>query len=407
MRNATSMEPSTGSSADLQAARQGCIELGRQAEGIAELVLPLLRQATQELGRLETQREELRKTGARETLQAVLPKLLERIEEQSQLVKRLERAGRGLKELMSGLGGLSEQLQNGLARHDEEQREQEAITREEKRMWLQELNTLREQVSAQSGQETATGSSSAQQEELRRLRAEAEILPRLRAERERLALRVAELEKNLTTREQTLEAKEHTIEDLRRMIVLLTGDTASSAPSSPTSPKPVPPPINVAPPPPRVAPARPVSRPIDKTPEIPFGNNTLQLANSQVDTLGAEAPVGRPPVPAITPVPERKVPSMEILLGPLDALEAPPPAMPPPVPSVPPVPVVSTVAAKAPMPKASTRAPSGPAMTPAPVPGPLPPRLPPSRPGTLVISEDMFNEMLVEENPHLGGPGKK
>ena len=35
MRNATSMEPSTDSSADLQGVRQGCVELGRQAEGIA------------------------------------------------------------------------------------------------------------------------------------------------------------------------------------------------------------------------------------------------------------------------------------------------------------------------------------------------------------------------------------
>jgi hypothetical protein len=68
--------------------------------------------------------------------------------------------------------------------------------------------------------------------------------------------------------------------------------------------------------------------------------------------------------------------------------------------------VVSPAAAKAtPMPRASTRVvPTGPALTPAPI--PVPTRPPPERPGTLVISEDMFNEMLVDENPH-GGPGKK
>jgi hypothetical protein len=382
------MEPSTDSSADLQGVRQGCVELGRQAEGIAELVVPLLRQATQELARLETQRDELRQT--------VPPKLLERIDEQNQAVRRLERASRGLKELMSSLGGLSEQLQGGLARRDAQQREQEAITREEKRMWLQELNTLREQV---RGAGALPGSSTAQQEELQRLRADNEVLPRLRAERDRLAHRVAELEKHLTTREQTLTAKEQTIEDLRRMIVLLTED----------APKPVPAPASVVnlatrvPPPPPMAPAVP-PRP---KPDTMFGNSTMQLANSMLETLGEEAPVSPPPVASQPFAHERRVPSMEIMLEPLDELEAPRPSLPPPVPVVPPVPAVSALAAKAAalMPKASARImPSGPALTPAPIPGP--PRPPPARAGTLVISEDMFNEMLVEQDP-LGGSGKK
>ncbi|PTL84686.1 hypothetical protein [Vitiosangium sp. GDMCC 1.1324] len=404
MRNATSMEPPAGSSADLQAARQGCIELGRQAEGIAELVLPLLRQASQELSRMEAQRDELRKA-ARETPPTVLPRLLERIEEQSQHVKRLERASRGLRELGSAIGGLGEQFQSGLTRRDEELREQEAITREEKRMWLQELNTLREQVRAQGSQEKDTGPSAALQEELQRLRAEAEAMPRLRAERDRLAHRVAELEKNLTTREQTLTAKEQTIEDLRRMIVLLSGDPAASTPSSPTSPKPIPPPVSVAPLASPVAPPKP-ARPTEKPPDIMFGSSTMQLANSLLETLGpSEAPVGPSPVTPPLGIPERKVPSMEIMLGPLDELESPRPSLPPPIPTVPPVPVVSPSAAKAPMPRASARvAPKGPALTPAPI--AVPPRPPPERPGTLVISEDMFNEVLIEENPPRGA-GKK
>ncbi|WP_375769840.1 hypothetical protein NR798_02840 [Archangium gephyra] len=406
MRNATSTEPSADSSADLQEVRQGCVELGRQAEGIAELVLPLLRQATQELARLETQRDELRKTGPREAQQPLLPKLLERIDEQGQTVKRLERASRGLKELISSLGGLGEQMQGGLVRRDEERRELEAITREEKRMWLQELNTLREQVRGAGG---PTGVSPAQQEELQRLRADNEVLPKLRAERDRLAHRVAELEKNLTTRDQTLTAKEQTIEDLRRMIVLLTGDTAASAPSSPTSPKPVPaPPAPVAPlaaarvpPPPPMAPVP--SRP---KPDTMFGNSTMQLANSMLETLGEPAPATPPPVASKPLAPDRRVPSMEIMLEPLDELEAPRPSLPPPVPTVPPVPALSPMAAKAAlMPKASARImPSGPALTPAPIPGPHRPTL--ERPGTLVISEDMFNEMLVEQGPP-GGSGKK
>lgn len=399
MRNATSTEPSTDSSADLQGVRQGCVELGRQAEGIAELVVPLLRQATQELARLETQRDELRRASAREAQQIALPKLLERIDEQNQAVRRLERTSRGLKELMSSLGGLSEQLQGGLARRDEQQREQEAITREEKRMWLQELNTLREQVRG------APGPSTAQQEELQRLRANNEALPKLRAERDRLAHRVAELEKNLTTREQTLTAKEQTIEDLRRMIVLLTGDPASA----PSAPRPVPAPASVVnlatkvPPPPSMAPAVP-PRPKSDT---MFGNSTMQLANSMLETLGEDTPVSPPPVASKPQAPERRVPSMEIMLEPLDDLEPPRPSLPPPVPMVPPVPAVSALASKAAalMPKASARImPSGHALTPAPIPGP--PRPAPARAGTLVISEDMFNEMLVEQDP-LGGSGKK
>ncbi|KFA94748.1 hypothetical protein [Archangium violaceum] len=365
MRNATSTEPSADSSADLQLVRQGCVELGRHAESIAELVLPLLRQATQELARLEAQRDELRRTGAQ---QGVPPRLLERIDEQTQGVKRLERASRGLRELMTAVGGLSEQFQGALTRREEEQREQEAITREEKRMWLQELNSLREQV---RGQGDPTAAAPAQQEELQRLRAENEAMPKLRAERDRLAHRVAELEKNLATREQTLTAKEQTIEDLRRMIVLLTGDTAStSAPSSPTSPKPVPAPASVVnlstkvPPPPAMAPVPPKPRPAEPKPaDTMFGNSTMQLAHSMLETLGEEIdapPLTPPPVSSQPLAPESRVPSMEIMLEPLDDLEAPPrPSLPPPVPMVPPVPALSPAAAKAAalMPKASARVP--------------------------------------------------
>ena len=426
MRNATSTEPSADSSTDLQLVRQGCVELGRQAESIAELVVPLLRQATQELARLEAQRDELRRTGAREAQQGVLPKLLERIDEQAQGVKRLERTSRGLRELMTAVGGLSEQFQGALARREEEQQEQEAITREEKRMWLQELNSLREQV---RGQGDPTAAAPAQQEELQRLRAENEAMPKLRAERDRLAHRVAELEKNLATREQTLTAKEQTIEDLRRMIVLLTGDTAStSAPSSPTLPKPVPalpkpvpapasvvnlstkvpPPPAMAPVPPKPKPAEPrlaEPKPAETKPiDTMFGNSTMQLAHSMLETLGEDieaTPLTPPPVSSQPLAPERRVPSMEIMLEPLDDLEAPPrPSLPPPVPLVPPVPALSPAAAKAAalMPKASARVPpTGPSLTPAPIPG-MAPRHAAVRPGTLVISEDMFDEMLIEDS---------
>ena len=264
------------------------------------------------------------------------------------------------------------------------------------------------------------GPSPAQQEELQRLRAENEVLPKLRAELNRFAHRTAELEKQLATKDQTLEAKEQTIEDLRRMIVLLTGDKADSAPSSPTAPKPLPAPISVVPvatpraaPPPPPAAVKP-ARPAEKPPEMMFGSSTMQIANSLLETLGPSTPADPPPVtPASVPpvTPARKVPSVDVILGPLDELEPPPPSLPPPVPFVPPVPVASPSAAKAPpMPKASTRVvPSGPALTPAPLPVSTPPRPPPppaERPGTLVISEDMFNEMLVDAHPP-GGPGKK
>jgi hypothetical protein len=43
-------------------------------------------------------------------------------------------------------------------------------------------------------------------------------------------------------------------------------------------------------------------------------------------------------------------------------------------------------------------------MTPAPIPG-LAPKVV-GRPGTLIISEDMFNDMLVEESTP-GGSGRK
>lgn len=410
MRNATSTEPLADSSADLQEMRQGCVELGRQAEGIAELVVPLLRQATQDLARLEAQRDELRRVGVREGQQGVLPKLQERIDEQGQGVKRLERASRGLKEFVSALGGLGEQFQSALARRDEELREQEAIAREEKRMWLHELNTLREQVRGQGG---PTAAAPAQQEELQRLRAETEALPKLRAERDRLAHRVAELEKNLTAREQTLTAKEQTIEDLRRMIVLLTGDAASA--SAPSSPRPVPAPVSVVnlstkvPPPPAMAPVPPMA-PAPPRPKADtlFGSSTMQLAHSMLETLGDPLPVTPPPIATQPLAPERRVPSMEIMLERLDELESPRPSLPPPVPVVPPVPALSPTGSKAAalMPKASARVlTTGPSMTPAPLPGGAL-RTAPARAGTLVISEDMFNEMLVEQDT-LGGSGKK
>ncbi len=381
MRNATSMESASGSSANLQELRQGCIELGRQVEGLAELVLPLLRQATQELGRLEAQREELRKTGAREAQQTVLPKLNERIEEQAQGIKRLERTSRGLKELLTGLGGLGEQMQSGLARRDEAWREQEAIVREEKRMWLQELTALREQVRSQG---TPASPSPVQHEEL----------PRLRAEKERLTQRVAELEKSLAAREQTLTAKEQTIEDLRRMIVLLTGDAASSAaPKAETKPLP-PPPVNVVP-------LTTKAPPKPKPPDTMFGNSTMQLATSMLETLGADVPPPPLPEPPVALGP--KVPSMEIMLGPLDELEPPPPSLPPPVPVAPPVPIIPAMPPVPSMPRASART-AAPAKTPAPLPG-LAPKVV-GRPGTLVVSEDMFNEMLVEESTR-GGSGRK
>ncbi|QRN96784.1 hypothetical protein JRI60_48715 [Archangium violaceum] len=406
MRNPTSMESSADASADLQGARQGCIELGRQAESVAELVFPLLRQATQELNRLETQRDELRKTAAtRETPPTVLNRLNDRIEEQGQGVKRLERASRGLKELISGLGGLGERLRNGLARRDEEQRELEAIAREEKRMWLRELETLREQARGQAG---ASGPSPAQQEELQRLRAESEGLPKLRAERDRLAHRVAELEKGLAEREQTLTAKEQTIEDLRRMIVLLTGDSAAaSTPSTPTAPKPVPAPVSVVPL--GTSSKTPAAQaPKPKASNTMFGNSTMQLADSLLETLGESAPdmpYTPPPISVEPLAPDNRPPSMEIMLGPLDELVAPPPAAPPPVPALPLAPLVPPVAPLSTMPKASARvAPPPPSKTPAPLPGMAMKVV--SRPGTLVISEDMFNDMLVEEKD-LGGPGKK
>jgi uncharacterized coiled-coil protein SlyX len=387
------MESASGSSADLQEFRQGCVELGRQVEGLAEMVLPLLRQATQELGRLETQREELRKTGAREALQTVLPKLNERLEEQAQVIKRLERTSRGLKELLAGVGGLGEQVQSGLARREEAWREQEAIVREEKRMWLQELTALREQA---RGQGTPASPSPSQHEELQRLRAENEGLPKLRAEKERLTQRVAELEKNLAAREQTLTAKEQTIEDLRRMIVLLTGDAASAAaPKAETKPLP-PPPVNVVP-------LTPKASPKPKPPDTMFGSSTMQLATSMLETLGAD--VSPPPLPEPPVALEPKVPSMEIMLGPLDELEPPPPSLPPPVPAAPPVPLIPAVPPVPSMPRARARPPApAPAETPAPLPG-LAPKVA-SRPGTLVISEDMFSEMLVEDSTP-GGSGRK
>ena len=297
MRNATSKPPAEDASVDLQQARRGCAELGQRAEALADQFQPVLKQAAQELARLEAQRDELRKTASREVPPAILPRLLERIEEHAQHVKRLERTSQGLRELRMALGGVDEQLRGGLARQDTERREQEALIREEKRLWLRELLSLRQRASAAPSEPPRSG----------------EVTPpaeaRDEAERERLARRVEELERTLAEREQTLAAKEQTLADLRRMIVLLTSPSTPSAspaaeapPASPPAPLPAPlvvPPLAPARSPARApAPPRPVEQQI-------FGERSLDLAHDLLDNLGAEEPESP------------RSPSMEILLGPL------------------------------------------------------------------------------------------
>ncbi|ATB30290.1 hypothetical protein [Melittangium boletus] len=365
-RNATSRPPPEGA---LQEVRRGCTDLGQQVEGIAEQVVPVLRQATQELGRMEAQRDELRKTASRDAPPVVLPRLLERIEEQGQHVKRLERASRGLKELLSAISGLGEQLQEGLARQEEERREQDALVREEKRLWLRELLNLRQRA----GGGTPTPSEDSHQ-------AGGEETVRLRAERDGLAQRVESLERELATREQALSAKEQTLADLRRMIVLLSGD---KAPGASPPPQPLPPPLSlpVVAAPVRQTPAR--GRQAVKASNQMFGNSTMALAHSMLETLGTEEEPSTESFANAT-----RAPSMEIMLGPLDELEAGGPSEPPPVPAVTPTanqPAMAKAGARVP-------APERPSV-------PEPPRPALNRPGTLVISEDMFSDMLVDENP--------
>jgi hypothetical protein len=373
MRNATSKPPSEDASADLHKARRGCGELGQQVEALADQFLPVLKQAAQELARLEAQRDELRKTASREVPPAILPRLLERIEEHAQHVKRLERTSRGLQELHAALGGMDELLRGGLARQDLERGEQEALIREEKRLWLRELLSLRQRAGAASAAADKPRSG--------------EVTPpaeaRDDAERERLARRVEELERTLAEREQTLAAKEQTLADLRRMIVLLTGPTAAGVPQGETLPPPlaVPP---LAPAPREVASVRsslrtpPSAGPRPSAQQM-FGERSMDIAHGMLDNLGTEAESPPP-----------RVPSMEIMLGPLDELETAGPATSPPVPAVAPGPPQPA------LPRAGARMPST-----------IPPTPPEARPGTLVISEDMFNDMLVDDNPPGGGTGRK
>ncbi|OJH41238.1 hypothetical protein BON30_10200 [Cystobacter ferrugineus] len=372
MRNATSREPLKGLPADLQTARQGCTDLSPQVERIAEQVAAALRQASQELHRLETQRDELRRS-VRDTPIPVMPRLLERIEEQGQCVQRLERAHQGLQELRAALGSMGENLERGLEQQATERHEHEAILREEKRMWLRELLSLRQRL---EGAESAA----------ERPRTGNDDLARLRAERDRLAQRVTELERGISARDETLMAKEQTLADLRKMVSLLT-------PAPPATPaERVPAPVT-----------EPTARPRSTQkppPEQLFGNSTMQLANHLLETLGTEdteAPPAPPP-----PKPERRPTSREIRFGPLDEFAVGPPSLPPPVPSM--SPVVPGLPPPPPpvMPKASARVPTA-SRTPS-TPTPPVPLL--ERPGTLVISEDMFNEVLAEQN-EPGSTGRK
>jgi hypothetical protein len=366
MRNATSREPPKGVPADLQTARRGCTDLGPQVESIAEQVLAASRQAAQELSRLEAQRDELRRI-SRETPPPVLSKLLERIEEQGQCVKRLEHASRGLQELLAAIGFMGEHLQRGLEQQDEERHEYEALLREEKRMWLRELLSLRQRL---EGAESAA----------ERPRAEHDDVVRLRAERDRLTQRVAELERHLSARDETLLAKEQTLADLRRMILLLTPATPVAAPEPPPRP-----------------------RHAMKPAEQMFGNNTMQLAHHLLETLGPEGGDATAAPPPPKPERNRPITSREIRFGPLDEFAASPPSLPPPVPSV--LPVAPGVFPPTPppvMPKAGARAPDS-ARTPSANTPPLPTM---ERPGTLVISEDMFNDVLAEQKD-LGPTGRK
>lgn len=381
MRNATSREPAGGHPVELQKARQGCAELGPHVEGIREQVAAAQKHIAQELQRLEAQRDELRRT-ARETPPPLLPRLVERIEEQGQCVQRLEQAGRGLQELLGSLLGVGEQLQRGLEQGDDTRHEDEALHREEKRMWLRELLSMRQRL---EGAESAA----------ERPRVDQDDMTRLRAERDRLAQRVGELERDLAGREELLQAKEQTLADLRRMILLLTpapAATPAPVPALPPERRPLP----VASPP-ELATARPRT-PLKPTEQL-FGNTTMQLAHSLLETLGGDGGASH------APPTERRPTSREIRFGPLDEFAAGAPSLPPPVPtaSSAPAPTAYHPATPPPvMPKAGARL-SATATTPS--------ALTPSlssleRPGTLVISEDMFNDVIAEQNP-LGPTGRK
>ncbi|ATB44104.1 hypothetical protein CYFUS_009585 [Cystobacter fuscus] len=378
MRNATSREPLKGLPADLQTARRGCADLGPQVERIAEQLAAALRQASQELHRLESQRDELRRS-ARDTPPPVMPRLLERIEEQGQCVQRLERAHQGLEELRAALGSMGEHLERGLEQQATERHEHEAILREEKRMWLRELLSLRQRL---EGAESAA----------ERPRAGNDDLARLRAEKERLTQRVAELERGLSARDETLLAKEQTLADLRKMVSLLT----PAPPTPPATPTPAERLPAVA-----ESTARPRSAPTPT--EQLFGNNTMQLAQHLLESLGTgEVEEAMPAPPPPPPKPERRPTSREIRFGPLDEFTVGPPSLPPPVPSM--SPLVPGMPPPPPpvMPKASARVPTA-SRTPSTI-TPTVPLM--ERPGTLVISEDMFNDVLAEQN-EPGPTGRK
>ncbi|EPX55082.1 hypothetical protein D187_009588 [Cystobacter fuscus DSM 2262] len=378
MRNATSREPLKGLPADLQTARRGCADLGPQVEHIAEQLAAALRQASQELHRLETQRDELRRS-ARDTPPPVMPRLLERIEEQGQCVQRLERAHQGLQELRAALGSVGEHLERGLEQQSVDRHEHEAILREEKRMWLRELLSLRQRL---EGAESAA----------ERPRAGNEDLARLRAEKERLAQRVTELERDVSARDETLLAKEQTLADLRKMVSLLT-----PAPPAP----PAAPPLAERPPAVPEPSARPRSAPTPT--EQLFGNSTMQLAQHLLESLGTEdVEEAMPAPPPPPPKPERRATSREIRFGPLDEFTVGPPSLPPPVPSM--SPLVPGMPPPPPpvMPRASARVPSA-TRTPSTI-TPTVPLM--ERPGTLVISEDMFNDVLAEQD-EPGSTGRK
>ncbi|WNG30965.1 hypothetical protein F0U62_48335 [Cystobacter fuscus] len=378
MRNATSREPLKGLPAELQTARRGCADLGPQVEHIAEQIAAALRQASQELHRLETQRDELRRS-ARDTPPPVMPRLLERIEDQGQCVQRLERARQGLEELRAALGSVGEHLELGLEQQAADRHEHEALQREEKRMWLRELLSLRQRL---EGAESAA----------ERPRAGNDDVARLRAEKERLAQRVTELERGIAARDETLLAKEQTLADLRKMVALLT-PAPSTTPATP-SPAERPPAVPEST-------ARPRSGPTP--PEQLFGNSTMQLAQHLLESLGTEdVEEAMPAPPPPPPKPERRTISREIRFGPLDEFSVGPPSLPPPVPSM--SPLVPGMPPPPPpvMPKASARVPTA-SRTPSSI-TPTVPLM--ERPGTLVISEDMFNDVLAEQN-EPGPTGRK
>ena len=244
-------------------------------------------------------------------------------------------------------------------------------------MWLRELLSLRHRLEEA---EAAGG----------RARAEPEDAGAWRIERERLTQRVTELERHLAARDEMLLAKEQTLADLRRMILLLTPSpsptSAAPAPAMERMPVVAPlAPLAMEPPPPR---ARP------KTGEQLFGNHTMQLAHHLLETLGPEEPLSKS---------EHRPVSREIRFGPLDEFAAGQASTPPPVPQGQLAPTSVFTATPPPvMPKAGARVT---AAARAPAGGP-PLQTSPERPGTLVISEDMFNDVLAEDlDP--GHPGRK